>query len=74
VTLPARRVVNAYYAIVAERLTLADCISPTTEGEPTRLAQFEQMVNEPLPTARHWGEGDQAEAEMAAAMALLGGG
>lgn len=67
-----RRLVNAYYAMIAERLAMADMINPVEKGEMTRLERFDAMLNEPPPNPETWGEGDAAQAGQDAALALIG--
>lgn len=68
-TLPVRRLLNAYYAMTAERLAHGDMINPFDDGT-TRLDRFEQMLDEPEPGGDDWGNSDTDEA---AFMAMLGG-
>jgi hypothetical protein len=68
-----RRLINAYYAMTAERLAMADMISPPEKGQQTRLQRFDEMLNEAPPNPATWGEGLDAQAEQDALLALFGG-
>jgi hypothetical protein len=70
-SLSARRALNAYYAMVCERLCLADAIMPNEQGQRSRLQAFHEELDAPLPGGAGWGTDEDTVSQLEA---LLAGG
>lgn len=58
----------------ADRLALADMVNPVDKGNPSRLEQFDALLEEPLPRQDDWGdpENPAVAAGLESMMAMFG--